>query len=213
MSPLRETDHRKQALQDHLLHKAQMTDLEYYAARWLKWEKDCALVMLERTPRPMAGQPDVFGVTRSRYALEIEIKRSVSDFRANAKKYHIVNRCSTDAETAARFTARAPKQFWFMAPPKIAAKIDGEIPDYAGLLTLTGVQVQVIKKAPTNNASERLSLKECAKLMNCAGNMIIAMMAYRRSEQNQDPHLMDEFYANDLPQYDKQPFDYLNFQI
>lgn len=164
----------------------------------------------------MAGQPDVFGVTRARYALEIEVKRSVSDFRANAKKYHIVNRCSTDAETAARFAARAPKQFWFMVPPKLVPKLEGEVPDYAGLLTLNGSQVTVIKKCPVNHASERLSLKECAKLMNCAGNMIISLMASAsayRGFQMSDPHVMDNFYAHDLPRYSKQPHEYLNFQI
>lgn len=191
-----------------------MTDLEYHAARWLKWEKDCALVMLERSPRPMAGQPDVFGVTRARYALEIEVKRSVSDFRANAKKYHILNRCSTVPEVAARFAARAPKQFWFLVPPKLVSKIEGEVPDYAGLLTLTGVQIQVVKKSPSNNLSERLSLKECAKLMNCAGNMIISLMASARTNLDRlDCHGMDYFYANDLPRYSKQPTEYLNFQI
>lgn len=193
-----------------------MTDLEYYAARWLKWDKDCSIVMTERSPRTMAGQPDVFGVTKARYTLEIEVKRSVSDFRANAKKYHIVNRCSTDPEVAARFAARAPKQFWFMVPPNLVSKAELELPEYAGLLTLNGVEVSVIKRAPSNNASERLSLKECARLMQCAGNMIIALMASSRSQRGTwgtDSHAMDGFYASDLPKYSKTQTQYLNFQI
>lgn len=191
-----------------------MTDLEYHAARWLKWEKRCQLVMTERSPRCwFAGEPDVIGVNPSRFIFEIEVKRSMSDFRANQNKRHMQNRFSNDPETAARYTAKAPKQFWFLVPPKLVQKVEPELPDFAGLMTLHGSQIQVIRKSPVNNKSEKLTLMECAKLMQCAGNMIISMMAYRRADRSGDPHAMDEFYANDLPRYDKQPFEYLNFQI
>lgn len=205
-----------------------MTNLEYHTARWLQFEKQCALVLCERTPRWGHGQPDVLGVLPSRFILEIEIKRTMSDFRANSKKHHMLSRFCGEPEIAERYAKRAPKLFWFLVPRSLVEKVEKELPDFAGLLTVSenGASLDVVKKAPTNKDSERLSLKECSKLMRCAGNMMIAMMAgicNVRQFHSQDPHFMDDFYSEPQPDYSAgwdengrwklKPADYNNFQI
>lgn len=55
--------------------------LELAAARWLRFEKRCMAVLFERTPRAWScGLPDALGITCSRHMIEIEIKRTLSDF-------------------------------------------------------------------------------------------------------------------------------------
>lgn len=199
--------------------------LELQATLWLKYEKRCPLVLLERSPRAyFTGQPDVMGITESRYLLEIEIKRTMSDFRANAKKPHVRNRM----DGIPNFVEKAPKQFWFMMPPDLAEKAKPHIPDYAGLMTVkdptpdnghfTPMRVVVLKKSPVNDLSEKLSLKDCVRLIRNVGNQMIDVMHanhHRRAFPDIDCHAMDSFYQNRLNEhgfYEPNP-DYLNFQI
>jgi hypothetical protein len=185
--------------------------LEYLAARWLKWEKQCQLVMYERSP----GQPDVIGVNKNRFLLEVEVKRSMSDFRANQKKLHFLNRFSSNVELSDLYTRKAPKQFWFMVPENLVSKIEKELPEFAGLMTADSRTAVVVKPSPTNHLSEKLTIKECVKLMNCAGNQMISLMhsvdSIRERWMCSDPHFMDDFYYNDLPRHGGP--SYQNFQI
>lgn len=191
--------------------------LELAAAQWLKYEKRCALVLCERSPRSWhAGQPDVLGILQSRYLLEIEIKRSLSDFRANAKKRHIQNRFSQDDGISKVFREMAPKQFWFMVPENLVEKVLPELPDYAGLMTEGGGSkwAKVVRPSPTNAESKKLSLKECSELMRNAGNQIISIMqenSYKSKWRDcvMDSTGMDEFFVT---RYGAEP-DYSNFQI
>lgn len=200
--------------------------LELAAARWLKWEKRCRLVLTERTPRYCHGQPDVLGITESRYLLEIEVKRSMSDFRANQKKNHMQNRFCLESQISTPYMRSAPKQFWFMVPEKLVEKVQAELPDFAGLMTVrNGVSAEVVTPSPTNELSERLTIKECAKLMNCAGNQIVALMseaAYRKASGTTggDSTEMDEYFMEQQirPAWWPMnvPFErtgYVNFQI
>lgn len=203
-----------------------MTQLEYAGARWLQFEKNCALVLCERTPRYGHGQPDLIGVTPGRSLYEIEIKRSVADFRANHRKRHILNRTHSEEEIVNKTLKRAPKLFWFLVPEHLAEKVKDEVPDYAGLLMLKeSHDITVIKKSPTNPLSERLSIKECAKLLRCAGNMMISMMAMSVNATRynaSDPTFMDKFYSEPRREWKhhqdgwhqvETPSDYVNFQI
>lgn len=198
------------------------------AAIWLRKEKDCPLVLTERSPRHGMGQPDVLGITDHRYLLEIEIKESMADFRANKNKFHIRNREALGDSVADRF----PKQFWFLVPPKLAEKVHPEVPAWAGLLTLENDKwsggwstlVKSVKKAPVNNASRKLSLKEAARLMRNVGNELfslrIANSNMRQAGYVLDAHHMDSFYSTKLVpapngfghHWVPNP-DYLNFQI
>lgn len=203
--------------------------LTLQAALWLRAEKNCPLVITERTPRYGHGQPDVLGITDHRYLLEIEIKQTVSDFRANANKHHMRNRAALGEQILHRF----PKQYWFMVPPKLVDKVLPEVPDWAGLLTLReGEQyngwhtnVKAVKSAAVNHKSAKLSVKECIKLMRALGNELFSLKITNHGMRvngygNCDPHLMDSFHSQKLEWSDSQQRhiyvhnpDYLNFQI
>lgn len=142
-----------------------MTDnLELLAINFLRWEKQCMFVLRERNPRWGTGDPDVLGVTKHRYLLEIEIKRSLSDLRADAKKPHVANR--------EHYLERQPKQKWYLVDHSFHEKALAELPEWAGLMTVPPNEwsIRVVKKAPSNNDSTRLTVKECVKLVNCINN-------------------------------------------
>jgi hypothetical protein len=141
--------------------------MENIALRWLAYEKKCVAVLHERSPRPCAGQPDVLGVTRGRHLIEIEIKRSVADFRANAQKWHVRNR--------ELYIKVQPRQFYFFVTDTIFEKCKALLPPWAGLAALRdGVSFQVEVTAPVNQQAQRLSVKSCAKLVRCMTNQIIS---------------------------------------
>jgi len=145
--------------------------LELLAIRWLRFEKRCRVALLERSPRLMFGaRPDVLGITENRYLLEIEVKRSLADFRANWKKRHVASR--------AAIVARWPKQFWFLVPLELVDAVRPLLPDYAGLLRGPAPdgcqQLTCIVKAPVNLASARLTTREMVALAQCMGNQILS---------------------------------------
>jgi hypothetical protein len=146
-------------------------NLELMAMHWLRWERRCIAVIRERSPRSWpCGRPDVLGVTQARYLIEIEVKRSVSDFRADQSK---ASRRNRDL-----YPKRLPKQFYYFAPREVAEKIQSELPAWAGLMgwDATWVQVPIIlKKAPVNKLSERLTLKETCHFCHLMANHIVAV--------------------------------------
>lgn len=142
-----------------------MKNLELMALRWLRFQKRCPLAFLERGPRnPYGRRPDALGITPARYMVEIEIKRSVSDFRADSKKPHIVFRDS--------LINRWPKWFYYLVPPSIVDKV--QVPEWAGLMTVDDYYVRVRKEAPRNEASLKLSVKECCQLFRVLGNQVLS---------------------------------------
>ncbi len=151
-------------------------NLELMAMRWLRWEKRCEFVMLERCPRGSCGEPDVIGITRSRYMTEIEIKRSMSDFRADAHKPHR-NMWSINP-------APLPKQIYYLAPSELAKKLIPLVPTWAGLMagpTGDDFNLRVLKTAPVNQLSRRLTIKECCRILHLMSNHAISVFEQRQS--------------------------------
>lgn len=150
-----------------------MKDLELFAMEFLRFEKRCRVAIVERSPRPHHGQPDVLGITNDRYLLEIEIKRSVSDFKANALKPHIQQRGLLRCQP---LNVHWPKMFWYLVPYDLVEKVRPLVPDWAGLLRGPGTdetqQLYSVIKAQPNSASKRLTVKECIKLFNCMSNQL-----------------------------------------
>lgn len=139
--------------------------LEKAALRWLAWEKKCMAVLFERNPRYTGGVPDALGITQARYMIEVEVKRSVSDFKANAEKRHVQNR--------PHFLERWPKQFYFLVPDEIAVRASLLVPEWAGLAKLVDTyKFVVVKQAPVNTASKRLTTRECVKLFHLLSNQL-----------------------------------------
>lgn len=146
-------------------------NLEALAFAWLRIEKRCPLVLMERTPRLYHGRPDVIGVTESRHLVEIEIKRTMADFRANAEKYHIKHR--------EVFLPHFPRLFWFLVPIEIVPKVERECPIYAGILTPSNSAhpfLHIVKKATPNKDSRRLTVKEVIRTVTLQSNQLLSMV-------------------------------------
>lgn len=155
-----------------------MIDIESHAFAFLRLHKRCPVVLHERSPREGIGNPDTLGVTQSRYLLEIEIKRTVSDFRANAQKHHVAGRD--------RLLRLWPRQFWFMVLPSIADRVRAELPPYAGLLVPANTQewATEIVPAPVNRESRRLGIKSCLRLVTCQSNQLLSEIRMRNHVLN-----------------------------
>ncbi|TXH59336.1 MAG: hypothetical protein E6Q97_00135 [Desulfurellales bacterium] len=153
--------------------------LEVQVMAWLRFEKRCPLVLFERTPRfCVGGRPDVIGVTKDRYLVEVEIKRTLSDFKANQKKRHVLIR---------HLKLEAwPKQFYFMVPHTLVEKVKPLLPDYAGLLFCPdgGGYMNVEVAAKLNRASRRLSIIEARRLVELQSNQLWAAV---RDQQYVEP--------------------------
>ena len=145
-------------------------NLELMAMRWLWLERKCHYIVEQRSPRYRLGSPDVLGVTKDRYLVEIEIKRSVSDFRADFRKRHRINRDSNIADF--------PKQFYYLTPKELAEKLLPKIPEWAGLMCgdESGYSCTVMKVAPVNRLSQKLSIRECVKMCRCMANHMMTTL-------------------------------------
>lgn len=153
-------------------------NLELMAMRWLRFERKCVIVMRERCPRWGNGNPDVIGITPARYVIEIEIKRSVSDFRANALKRHRINRNF--------YIERQPRWFYYLMPLALAEKLEPEIPEWAGLMHdgISRIGGGVIRAAPVNKLSQKLTIKECCKAVPLVVNHLISSETSRDNNRH-----------------------------
>jgi hypothetical protein len=82
---------------------------------------------------------DVFRVTKAGYFYEYEIKLSVADFRADAKKTLFDDETKKYIGKHEALTARfrcCPARFYFVTVPDVADRIKDELPDWAGLIVL-----------------------------------------------------------------------------
>lgn len=132
-------------------------------AGWLRYERRCVMVCWEREILGLdSRRPDMIGVTRDRHVVEVEIKRTMADFRANGKKkYH-------------RWANRdeySPRQFYFFVLPEMVEAATAELPSGAGLLTtlprkVYGVpRIMAVVSAPVNKRSPRLDLRTMARMV------------------------------------------------
>ena len=168
--------------------------------RWLWLEKKCHYLIEQRAPRFWLGSPDILGVTAQRFLIEVEVKRSVVDFKRDADKRHRRNR--------ERFLEDQAKLFYYMMPAEIADKVFHDIPEWAGVLIpdANQHQAQVMKPSPVNNKSRRLSLKECAKMCRYMTNW---GMSSRQYAQNR----VDNFLLGDLDWHGWPPVEKGIYQI
>lgn len=169
--------------------------LEHLALRWLRLDKACVAAMHERSPRPLAGQPDVLGVTKAGYLIEVEIKRSMSDFRANAEKRHIRAR-HVGQPGDKPWLARYPRQYWFLVDSKLEEKAKSELPEWAGLLIGRDYYISEAVKAPVNTAATRLNAKEYLSLGRLMANQILSLstqMEVFRLKDDYTPWTWDQY--------------------
>jgi hypothetical protein len=165
-------------------------NLELIALRWLWLERKCHYVLEQRSPRHHLGSPDVIGVTRDRYLVEIEIKRSVADFKRDAEKYSRRNR--------ELFIDHMAKQFYYLVTPEISDKILPLLPAWAGLMTVSENQITayVLQPAPVNRESKKLSVQECIKLTRCMTNHMMATKIKLAEDMGRFMHRDEQNYVD-----------------
>ena len=108
---------------------------------------------------------------RNRFLFEIEIKRSLSDLKQDAKKQSRVIR--NLLQPFPNSNCKYPKQFWYLVPAELQARVEPLVPPWAGLIigpTKTNYCLTVVKKAPVNSESTRLSVKECVRMVRMVAN-------------------------------------------
>ena len=90
---------------------------------------------------------DVYSVTKSGYGVEYEIKLTLSDFRADAKKHkrelnpmHVASKTSARGYKKDRLEeghVKGPSRFYYVVPIEIADEVENELPPFAGLKVAT----------------------------------------------------------------------------
>jgi len=165
------------------------------AVEFLRYQRDCKMVCLERSPfliehKRRNGQvsveqdpcnPDVVGVTEARRVVEIEIKRTFSDFKKNREKTSMFRR---------QFLNIMPSQFYFLVPPNLVAKVEPLLEQKEGLLTTmthhrsayTNMPVlRIVKDASVMRDSRRLTLREMVRMvMHQTGTLSSALVKVAR---------------------------------
>lgn len=167
------------------------TTLEAAALSWLRYERRCFLVCLGRNPHKELCIPDVLGLGPDRKLIEIEIKRTMADFRQNGNKRGL------------KWRTYWPKQFYFLVPPKIAERVKCELKaglfdetyERAGLLTLhTGLEnaytglpyLEALIPAPVNKAAVKLSVHAVGRMIRHQSGTLAKLAAINAVRRNDE---------------------------
>jgi hypothetical protein len=151
--------------------------LKAVAAQWLRYERQCMIVALERGPSRWWGRPDVLGVTLGRRLIEIEIKQTVADFKANARKECMAMR--------AQGVALPPQQFYFLVPFGILDKVRTLCPTTAGILcpdpnginSYSGLpNVLIAKKAAVLRECRHLTWSEVGGMVKDQSGTLVSVL-------------------------------------
>ena len=96
-------------------------------------------------------EKDIFAISSSFYGKEVEIKISVSDFRADFKKSH-------------HHESKYVKEFYYAFPMEIYEKVKDEVPSHAGVIICERnryrVSAKIVKKAKINTKAIKLNDKD-----------------------------------------------------
>lgn len=146
------------------------------AVMWLRYERQCPVVCMERGIGSCV--PDVVGVTPKRFMVEIEIKQSMADFRNNSKKWGMQVRAG-ECESYSGWdwlSETLPQQFYFLVPAKLMEKAKAELPTGFGLMafpaefntsqTYSGIPKPImVIPAPVDKRARKLSVGNVRKLV------------------------------------------------
>lgn len=161
------------------------------AVQWLRYDRQCVVVAIERT---FGGcQADVVGVSPKRHVTEIEIKRTMADFRANEEKHGIKLR-KNDALLGQTFGDRepwwtVPHQFYFLVEPAMVEKCKAELPPGCGLLSPQVVGESDIKPlypgvprivvrvvAPVDSRARKLTVRKCVQMAKNQSGTLFSLL-------------------------------------
>jgi len=152
-------------------------------AEYFRYTRQCPIISFERSVIPYASHnPDILVVSKDRRLIEIEVKISLSDFRADAKKRIWKHR---DAGNAAM-----PYQFYYAVPYELKDKVEPILRPDCGLLLVTEREqffskaVFTQKRAPINKRSQKLSLLRATRMAyNQTGTLCSLMETNYRLEK------------------------------
>lgn len=135
--------------------------LELRGLSWLRFECRCPIVLQERSPREVwCGRPDLLGITKARYGIEVEIKRSFQDFKADFDK--------PSRRSREFYLHHHARKFFYLVTPEIVEKVAPLVPEWAGLITTDlpwRHAWKIVKDAPINTASRRYTIKGCIRMV------------------------------------------------
>lgn len=94
-------------------------------------------------------ESDFFFINRDGWSFEVEVKVSLSDFRADfKKKKHEIFKTGyyTDRDNKKIEKKFIPNRFYYAVPEGLVDVKD--IPEYAGLITVNEYELKIVKRAP-----------------------------------------------------------------
>lgn len=150
------------------------------AAQWLRYDRQCPLVTFERGLKEYHGYnaaPDVLAVTKKRFLVEIEIKISMADFKANFKKrIHFMQ---------ARGYYKKPHEYWFLVPPHLVDKVkESELITCEGILTVGGrpngysdlPSIVEVRAPVINKKTPKVSVTQAMKMVKNQSGAMVSML-------------------------------------
>ncbi len=151
--------------------------LEASGMEWLRYGRLCHIVTRERGQR--TGRPDLLAVNAKSYLVEVEIKRTLADFKRDALKPQRIN------------PPPNVRQLFYLVPPDLVVKVQPFLPKGAGLLT-TGPQTSLHTGLPevvvVRQASPRLNVRPLTQkriwdlTRDMAGALVSAEIAARKNK-------------------------------
>jgi len=148
-------------------------EIDLAVAGWLL-SRGCASTITHFYPRRW-HECDVYAITKTGYGVEVEVKISVADFRADFKKKkrkHKAFAMAMQVDCSPGFATGGPRRYYFAAPKGMIG-ID-DIPDYAGLLyaqryeatqwNKEGIVITVAKPAPVLRAAKKVTVGQLREL-------------------------------------------------
>lgn len=168
---------------------------------WLRYKRRCPLVCCERTPfhNSFMLRPDALGVTRDRKVIEVEVKQTLSDFKANRKKRGIEWR-------EKGWATEYPLQFYFAVPRALVESVRQLLLPGEGLLTLSevesvwGHEAEVVVGATPDKRATKLSVLQIGRMiMHQSGTLHRALLALSRKAPTPTPSPEGAFSPNTPP--------------
>lgn len=186
-------------------------DMKALIARYLRYDLQCPVLGLEiasslATSYNDGGSADVLAVNKKRYLIEVEVKTSLADMKADRRKlkHEYYRKCigMPYKNTAMRFGKGEPKEpkaypthlFYFAVPYELANEavtLCENLYPYAGLLTNKQHFYGniVIEKQPQILNRERLSLLQMARIAKGQSATLVRLLEVVCHYQHLNNHL------------------------
>ena len=156
-------------------------------AEWLRYQRGCYIVAWERSPWPFAHhKPDLVGIDSTRKVTEIEIKRSVADFKNDSEK--------SIWQSRDLFKKAWPSQFYYFVEPGIVDKVRPLVRDGFGLITLApedtrptpygNRDIVVVCRATKQKDAKQLTVNQLFEMVRHQSGSMAALLAWVRSRDN-----------------------------